>query len=83
MAISVDTTEESVALAGKLGLPFALLADPGLKAALAYGVAMDGEEIAVPAVFVVTRDRRIVYRHVGESITDRPTPDDMLAAIPG
>lgn len=81
MAISVDTTEESVALAGKLGIRFALLADPGLKAALAYGVAMDGEEIAVPAVFVIARDRRIVYRHIGESIVDRPSPDDLLEAL--
>ncbi len=68
-------------LAGKLAIGFPLLSDPGLKTALAYGVAMQGEEIAVPSTFIVTRDHKIVYRKVGESVTDRPSPDDILKAL--
>ncbi len=65
-------------LANKLGITFPLLRDDGLKVAIAYGVAMKGEEIAVPAVFVINRDKKIVYVHVGESVTDRPGASTIL-----
>lgn len=73
VGISVDTAEESAMLAAKLGLHFPLLEDAGLRVALAYGVAMEGQDIAVPAVFIVRRDRVITWKHIGESIADRPT----------
>ena len=81
MGISVDEISDSVALAGKLGISYPLLADPGLKAALAFGVAMQGDEIAVPSVFVVSKDRRIVFTKVGESVLDRPSVATLLAEI--
>jgi peroxiredoxin len=81
VAISVDAIEDSVRLAAKLGIEFPLLSDPDLKTGLAYGVAMQGEDIDVPSVFIVGRDRKIHYRHIGESIADRPSPDTLLAAI--
>ena len=81
VAISVDDTPDSVALAGKLGISFPLLKDEGLKAALAYGVAMQGDEIAVPAVFVVSREKKITFQHVGESVTDRPGVSGILAEV--
>jgi len=79
--VSVDAIPDSVNLAAKEGISFPLLSDPDLKTAMAYGVAMQGQDIAVPSVFIIGRDRRIHYRHVGESITDRPTPDTILAAV--
>ena len=39
---------------------------------------MEGSEIAVPAVFIVSRDKRIVFKHVGESIVDRPSAESLL-----
>jgi peroxiredoxin len=78
VAISVDETEDSVALAGKLGITFPLLKDEGLKTALAYGVAMQGDEIAVPAVFVISREKKITFQHVGESVVDRPGVGGLL-----
>lgn len=81
MAISVDERADSVTLAGKLGVAFPLLADPGLKTALAYGVAMQGQDIAVPSVFIVGQDKKIHFKKVGESISDRPSPDTLLRAI--
>lgn len=79
----MDAREDSVTLASKLNLRFPLLEDVGLKTALLYGVAMDGEDIAVPAVFIVSRDGKIVFRRVGESIGDRPSPDDIIAVLAG
>jgi len=55
-----------------------LLADPGLAVAIAWGVAMDGRDIAVPATFLVGRDGVIRYRYVGESMTDRPTLEELI-----
>jgi peroxiredoxin len=78
VAISVDTLEESVGLAGKLDIQYPLLSDEGLKTALAYGVAMDGDDIAVPSVFIVGTDMKVKFAYVGESVTDRPSPDRIL-----
>jgi peroxiredoxin len=79
--VSVDATADSVNLAAKEGISFPLLSDPDLKTALAYGVAMQGSDIAVPSVFIIGRDHRIHFRHIGESIADRPTPDNLLDAV--
>lgn len=46
-----------------------------------YGVAMQGGDLAVPAVFVVARDRSIVFRKIGEHAADRAEVDDLLAAV--
>jgi peroxiredoxin len=78
VAISVDSRQESAALAEKLGIGFPLLQDEGLATALAYGVAMEGKDIAIPATFVVGRDRSIAWKRVGESVTDRPDVDEVL-----
>lgn len=57
---------------------FPLLADPGLVVALKYGVAMKGDEIAVPAQFLIDREKTIVFEHVGETVSDRPSASTLL-----
>ncbi len=79
MAISADSQDESAALADKLGIHYPLLSDADLRVALTYGVAMKGRDIAVPSVFAVRPDRTISWSKVGESVTDRPTPEVVLA----
>ena len=46
-----------------------------------YGVAMKGRDIAVPAVFVVNRSLRIIYRYVGANVTDRPDTKTVLLQL--
>ena len=77
-AISVDEQAESEKLAQELKIPFPLLRDDRLAVATAYGVAMEGRDIAVPSVFVVRQDGRIFWKKVGESIRDRPTPAEII-----
>lgn len=79
MAISVDPREDSTALKARLGLHFPLLSDADLAVAKAYGVAMEGRDIAVPAVFVVRPDRAIAWKKVGEDMSDRPSAADVVA----
>ena len=81
LAVSSDEQADSVTFASKLGLTFPLLADPGVKTALAYGVAMEGDEIAVPAVFVISPQQRVTFKYVGESAPDRPSVGDILDEV--
>jgi len=44
----------------------------------AYGVAMEGKDIAVPATFVIDTDKSILWKYVGENMTDRPPEEEIL-----
>ena len=69
-------------MASEIGIPFPLLRDADLKVANAYGVAMNGKDIALPAVFVISRDGRIVFKAIGENPADpassKPPPPRAL-----
>ena len=78
VAISVDPTADSLALREQLGLGFPLLFDADAEVARAYGVAMDGQALAVPAVFIVRPDRTIAWKYVGEAASDRPPERELL-----
>ena len=81
MAISVDTREESVEFAEDLEIPFPLLRDADLAVANAYGVAMLGDELAIPATFVITRGGTIRWRTIGETMADRPDFDELMRQL--
>ncbi len=83
VGISVDDPQESRLLRSSLKLEFPLLADEGGAVASAYGVLMAREEIAIPSVFVIAPTGAITWRHVGETVPDRPTPQAVLEAIDG
>ena len=77
--ICVDPPDVSkTKMAGLIGGRIRLLSDPDLKVAMAYGVAMVGRDIAVPATFVVAPDRSIAFTYVGESMSDRPSNTYLL-----
>jgi len=42
---------------------------------------MKGRDIALPAVFVISREGRIVFKAVGESPSDSASLSDILAAV--
>ncbi len=35
----------------------------------------------MPATFIVTKDKRIVFERFGESLTDRPSVSDLLERL--
>jgi len=81
VAISVDERQDSVQLAEALDIDFPLLRDADLSVAVAYGVAMQGRDIAIPAVFVVGTNRRVRWRTIGESAIDRASVNDILEQV--
>jgi peroxiredoxin len=79
VGISVDSPAESAKMASEIGVTYPILSDADLHVAGDYGVAMQGKDIAVPAVFVVRADKSIAWKTVGENVTDRPKAADVLA----
>jgi peroxiredoxin len=72
VAISADDAADSQALRERLGLNFPLLSDPDVVVATAYGVAMRGQDIAIPATILVLPNREVFWKYVGENPSDRP-----------
>jgi peroxiredoxin len=85
LAISVDPGTESLRLAGRYGFEFPLLSDPGLSTIDAYGVrhrdgGLDGD-IARPAIFILDREGRIVWRQLTENWRVRARPEPILERL--
>jgi peroxiredoxin Q/BCP len=62
LPISVDSVAAHASWAREMRLPFALVADPSLAVAQAYGSRMAERPLARRAVFVVGKDGRIAWR---------------------
>jgi peroxiredoxin len=81
-AICVDSPDQNRAMIDKLLLPFTILSDPeGDLAIKAYGVWNEQGRVAIPAVVVVGRDRRIRYQYAGQDFADRPGDDEIFRAL--
>lgn len=78
VAISADPQDESAGFIADSGVTIPLLSDPQLEAITAYGVAMKGEDIAVPAAFVISSQGTITFSYIGESMADRPDSSRLL-----
>jgi peroxiredoxin len=81
VAVSADPPDDAGALKTKLGLAFDLYSDADLAVIGKWGVADYGANIAKPATFIIEPGGAIAYRKVGENQTDRPTADEVLAAL--
>ena len=55
----------------KVGVTFQLYSDPDLSAITKWGVLDEGNDIALPATFIVDRSGKILFRYVGENASDR------------
>lgn len=86
LAISVDAPKQSLAVVRKQHLAFSILSDEDGKVIREYGIlhkggGPNGTDIAVPAMFLIDRDGKLVWTHKAKRITDRPNPRDVLKAI--
>ncbi len=83
-AISTDDLEDARNMAELSGAGFPILSDEDGAVARDYGVYnLLNDGVAAPSAFIITPDRRIVWRFVGESISDRPAVEEILAQVDG
>lgn len=85
LAISADPIEEAQGLARRLALGFPVLSDPQRLVIRRYGVEDAANEIAWPALFLVTRGAgdkgQIRWREISDDYRDRPSLIGVLAQI--
>jgi peroxiredoxin len=82
-AVVVDAIDKNAAMIDKLLLPFPILSDPEARVIKAWGVYNEPEEIAEPAIFLVHSDLGIGHSYIGRDYADRPTDEELFAAVPG
>jgi peroxiredoxin len=81
IAVSTDTPQDAGALKDKMGLTFDVYSDTELQTIAKWGVADYGTNIAKPSTFVIQKGGAITFKKIGQSTTDRPTVDEILAAL--
>lgn len=81
VGISADSSADATALQNKLGLNYTLYGDPQLTVIQMWGVAETSANTAKPATFIVEAGGAISFRKVGADMNDRPTTDEVLAAL--
>ena len=82
VGISVDELEQNRAMVEKLLLPFRLLSDPDSRVIREWDVLNPRDaNIARPSLFLVLPDMSIAFQYVGEDFTDRPSDDELFAAV--
>ena len=81
-AISTDDIEDARNMAELSGAGFPILSDEEGGVARDYGVFnLLNDGVAAPSAFIITPERRIVWRFVGDSPSDRPAVQDILAQV--
>ena len=81
-AISVDAVEDADRMAEMVGAEFYVLSDADARTARDYGVFdLHGDGVAAPATFIIDPSGEIAALHVGRDVTDRPTPEQVLAEV--
>ena len=81
-AISTDDTADALKMMELTGAEFAILSDEDAEVAKDYGVFnLLNDGIATPSAVLISPRGDIEWKYVGESISDRPMPDAILAQI--
>lgn len=81
-AISTDDTADVLKMVELTGAEFAILSDKDAEVAKDYGVYnLLNDGVATPSAVIVSPGGNIEWKYVGKSISDRPTPDEILAQV--
>ena len=82
VAISMDSREDTLSLIRELGLSYHVLPDPTGKVVKKYDVYnLLGDGVATPSVFIVSGEKSVNWKYIGESISDRPDNETLLSQI--
>ena len=81
-AISTDDTADALKMMELTGAEFAILSDKDAEVAKDYGVYnLLNDGVATPSAAIVSPEGYIEWKYVGKSVSDRPTPDAILAQV--
>jgi len=83
IAVSVDEQSFAWSMAQTTGAKFQILSDAEKKTITEYGIVNAAEHggIAHPSIFVVDKQGRIRYMHVGKDAQDRPPDETILEEL--
>ncbi len=81
LPISADSVASHTAWAKEMNFPFALVADPELKAAQMYGSRMAGRPMSGRSVFVIGKDGTIAWRDLRFNALNEGAYDALAAAV--
>ena len=77
----MDPPDKTKQLAESLGLGFPLLSDTHRTLTKAYGLLDAENNVPWPAVYLISRSGRVVWRWLATSYKKRPSVDDLVAAL--
>ncbi len=81
-AISTDDIADALKMVELTGAEFAILSDKDAEVAKGYGVYnLLDDGVATPSAVIVSPEGDIEWKYIGRSISDRPTPDQILAQV--
>jgi peroxiredoxin len=83
VAISVDPVDVSRDWARRSGYTFTFLSDPKLETIRRYDVAVEDEEIARPAEFLLDSNGIVRWRNLTDDYYVRARPEQVLEAARG
>lgn len=83
IAISVDNQSYAWSIGQTTGAKFQILSDSEKKVIISYGILNADEHggIAHPSIFIVDKQGRIRYLHIGKDATDRPSDEAILEEV--
>jgi peroxiredoxin len=83
IAVSVDEQSFAWSMAQTTGAKFQILSDADKKTITEYGIVNAAEHggIAHPSIFVLDKEGRIRYMHVGKDAQDRPPDETILVEL--
>jgi peroxiredoxin len=86
LAISVDPPANAKRVVETNKLPFPILCDESRDATDKFGVlhkrgGPQGQDIPLPAMFLVSRDGEVIWERVARRVQDRPAPSEIIRAI--
>jgi peroxiredoxin len=83
IAVSVDEQSYAWSMAQTTGAKFQILSDAKKETIAAYGIvnAAEHDGIAHPSIFILDKEGKIRYMHVGKDPQDRPTDEAIVLEV--
>jgi peroxiredoxin len=79
VAVSADRPLEASLIINFLGLAFPVIPDPDWKIFGLYGFTRpENQKEILPAVFLIGKDKKIVYSYIGKDYRDRPPIETLI-----